>query len=121
VAAVSEGDGKRLVVLLGGRRVGVVVEDGHGRLSLSYDDEWRSSSDAVPVSLPMPLATRTHPDPTVRAFLWGLLPVSEQVLERWARTYQVSAGNPFGHPSPPTRLGEHLQHPGGRRRPARDR
>jgi serine/threonine-protein kinase HipA len=92
---VSDGNDKRLVVLIGGRRAGVVAEDGNGLLRLTYDDEWRRSSNAVPVSLSMPLASRAHDDSIVRAFLWGLLPDSERVLERWARTYQVSAGNPF--------------------------
>jgi serine/threonine-protein kinase HipA len=31
----------------------------------------------------------------VGAFLWGLLPDNEQVLDRWGRTYQVSPRNPF--------------------------
>lgn len=92
---MAESDGKRLVMLLGGHRVGVVAEDSRGRLSLTYDDEWRGSRESVPISLSMPLASRTHHDPTVRAFLSGLLPDSERVLERWARTYQVSTGNPF--------------------------
>ena len=43
----------------------------------------------------MPLAQPDHGDGPIRAFLWGLLPDNEQVLQRWARTYQVSAGNPF--------------------------
>jgi serine/threonine-protein kinase HipA len=43
----------------------------------------------------MPLAQRRHEDPVVRSFIWGLLPDNDQVLDRWARTYQVSARNPF--------------------------
>ncbi|MGY3424196.1 serine/threonine-protein kinase HipA [Bradyrhizobium sp. F1.13.4] len=33
--------------------------------------------------------------PAVQAFLWGLLPDNERVLERWARRFQVSARNVF--------------------------
>jgi serine/threonine-protein kinase HipA len=43
----------------------------------------------------LPVSRRTHPDAAVRSFLWGLLPDNEDVLERWARTYQVSPRNPF--------------------------
>src|SRR5687767_8063263 len=85
---------KLLVMLMAGRRIGEVSTDRDGRLKLVYDDDWRVSDDATPVSLSMPLAQKAHDDP-VRAFLWGLLPDSEQVLERWARTYHVSARNPF--------------------------
>jgi HipA-like protein len=76
---------KLLVMLMAGRRIGEVSTDRDGRLKLVYDDDWRVSDDATPVSLSMPLAQKAHDDP-VRAFLWGLLPDSEQVLERWART-----------------------------------
>jgi len=85
---------KNLIVLMGGRRVGVVEQIG-GRLTLEYDEEWRSAQDATPLSLSMPLVRRTHEDPIVRPVLWGLLPDNERVLERWARDYQVSAGNLF--------------------------
>ncbi len=86
---------KRLVVLLGGRQTGLVTEGTDGRLSLTYDDDLRHLSDQTPLSLSMPIIARTFADPIVRAYLWGLLPDSEQVLERWARDYQVSARNPF--------------------------
>jgi serine/threonine-protein kinase HipA len=92
---VPEAAEKRLVVLTAGKRVGVIVEGGDGRLSLEYDEQWRVAREATPLSLSMPLARRAHPDAVVRPFLWGLLPDNERVLERWARTYRVSAGNPF--------------------------
>lgn len=86
---------RTLVVLIRGHLVGVIDERGAGQLSLNYDDGWRSRDDATPLSLSMPLRRRAHPDATVRAFLWGLLPDNERVLERWARAYQVSARSPF--------------------------
>jgi serine/threonine-protein kinase HipA len=92
---MTEPRDKVLMIVIDGRRAGAVTEGTDGRLTLTYDDAWRASAAATPVSLSMPLARRTHDDPTVRAFLWGLLPDNEQVLERWARTYQVSARNPF--------------------------
>jgi serine/threonine-protein kinase HipA len=85
---------KLLVVLISGQRAGSIAEDG-GRLRLAYDDGWRNDPASTPLSLSMPLVAASHGDRIVRAFLWGLLPDNEQVLDRWARGYQVSARNPF--------------------------
>ncbi|MET7422404.1 type II toxin-antitoxin system HipA family toxin [Dactylosporangium sp. NPDC005555] len=87
--------GKSLIVLMAGRRVGVLTQADNGRLALEYDEDWRFARNATPLSLSMPLARRIHEDPVVRPVLWGLLPDNERVLERWARDYQISAGNPF--------------------------
>lgn len=86
---------RTLVVLMAGKRVGAVTQGDGGRLAFEYDELWRDYRHATPLSLSMPLANRIHNDAAVRPFLWGLLPDNERVLERWARTYQVSAGNPF--------------------------
>jgi serine/threonine-protein kinase HipA len=43
----------------------------------------------------MPLAQAEHGHAAVSAFLWGLLPDNDRVLERWARAYRVSPRNPF--------------------------
>lgn len=86
---------KTLIVLLYGHRAGTVTQGSGGRLTLAYDEAWQASKTATPVSLSMPLARRAHDDPKVRAFLWGLLPDNEQVLDRWAQDHQVSARNPF--------------------------
>lgn len=91
---MPEPAGAALVVLMDGRVVGEVVQSS-GRLAFTYDDGWRDDPGATPLSLSLPLATRSHGDGPVRAFLWGLLPDSEQVLERWARSYQVSPRNAF--------------------------
>ncbi|MCP2324874.1 serine/threonine-protein kinase HipA [Hamadaea flava] len=84
-----------LVVVMRGRRVGELKQDDRGRLALRYDSEWRAAEDSTPLSLSMPLSEAEHEDQVVRAFLWGLLPDNEAVLERWAQVYQVSARNPF--------------------------
>jgi serine/threonine-protein kinase HipA len=86
---------KTLVVLIDGLVVGNVTEEPDGRLRLTYADSWRDRLGATPLSLSMTLGQRVHGDSVVRAFLWGLLPDNEQVLDRWARSYQVSARNPF--------------------------
>jgi serine/threonine-protein kinase HipA len=86
---------RELTVLLGGRVAGVVTQGDGGGLSLDYDPAYQASADALPVSLSMPLTTRTHPNAVVRAFCQGLLPDNDSVLDRWGRDFQVSPGNPF--------------------------
>lgn len=84
-----------LVALLDGREVGRVRNDARGRLIFVYDNDWRQAEGAYPLSLSMPLAAEEHGPSAVQAFLWGLLPDNERVLERWARKFQVSARNVF--------------------------
>lgn len=86
---------KTLTVLIEGSEAGHVNEGSGGRLDFSYLPEWQENPGATPLSLSMPLARRSHGDAVLRPFLWGLLPDNERVIERWARTYQVSSRNPF--------------------------
>ncbi|MBO0868988.1 MAG: HipA N-terminal domain-containing protein [Micromonosporaceae bacterium] len=88
-------DGRRLVVLLEGQIAGQITVDGAGRFVLVYDAAWRRHFSHTPLSLSMPVSQGEHGDAPVRAFLWGLLPDNERVLDRWAQTYHVSARNPF--------------------------
>src|ERR1700720_1388946 len=84
-----------LVALLGGIEVGRVHRDKRGRLTFVYDQAWRAAPDAYPLSLSMPLAAQEHGSGALEAFLWGLLPDNELVLQRWAQKFQVSARNAF--------------------------
>jgi serine/threonine-protein kinase HipA len=84
-----------LVTLLGDTEVGRVRRDRHGRLSFVYDEKWRRARRAYPTSLSMPLALAEHGHRVVDAFLWGLLPDNELIIERWARRFQVSARSAF--------------------------
>lgn len=84
-----------LIALLNGRTMGSVQRDRQGRLSFRYDDNWRISTDAIPISISMPLTALEHGNKPISSFLWGLLPDNEAVLDRWARNFQVSARNPF--------------------------
>jgi serine/threonine-protein kinase HipA len=83
-----------LVVLLDGRPVGHVVQAATARLRFSYDEAWRSDDDGYPLSLSMPLTAAEHDHAATSAYLWGLLPDNERVLDRYARTFGVSARNP---------------------------
>jgi len=84
-----------LITFLGGKIIGRVCRRTAGRLSFAYEQAWRDAHDAYPLSLSMPLAARDHDHKVVEAFLWGLLPDSEQILERWARKFQISPRNVF--------------------------
>jgi serine/threonine-protein kinase HipA len=86
---------RELVVLLDEREVGRIQSDARNRLTFAYGDEWRSGEGANPLSLSMPLAAKEHGRVVVEAFLWGLLPDNERVLDRWAAKFQVSARNVF--------------------------
>jgi len=84
-----------LLALLNGRQIGRVHRDKRGRLSFVYAADWREAPEAYPLSLSMPIAAAEHGHPPIEAFLWGLLPDNEAILDRWARRFQVSARNPF--------------------------
>lgn len=83
-----------LLVLLEGREVGLVRQK-NGRLTFTYDNQWRNAPGAYPLSLSMPLAATEHPHSAIDPFLWGLLPDNELVLSRWAKNFQVSPRNAF--------------------------
>ncbi|HSO31891.1 MAG TPA: type II toxin-antitoxin system HipA family toxin [Labilithrix sp.] len=85
----------QLVVFLGDYRVGQLTREARGGLSFAYDDAWRDDPDAYPLSVSMPLARQVHGGALLEAYLWGLLPDNEAILEGWARRFKVSARNPF--------------------------
>lgn len=87
---------RSLSVLLGGRHVGHVSQDPHGRFRFDYDEEWRHRPRSTPLSLSMPLTIRSHPNDVIEPFMWNLLPDSDQVIKRWAGEHHVSPRNPFG-------------------------
>ncbi len=84
-----------LVVLLGDDVVGRLSSGAGGKLAFTYDDAWRRDPNAYPLSVSMPLAARDHGGVAVAAYLWGLLPDNEVILEAWAKRFQVSARSPF--------------------------
>lgn len=115
-----------LVVLLGDAIAGELTRSRDGRLAFAYADDYRARTEPTPVSLSMPPSVRRHPDSVVTPWLWGLLPDSEAVLDRWSRRFHVSLASPFGLLAspvgldcagavafvPPDRVREHLDHRG---------
>lgn len=87
---------KELMALMDGRKMGRVVQGGNGKLTFVYDEHWRASEKAYPLSLSMPLALAEHPHEKIDPFLWGLLPDNQGVLDRWGEEHHVSARNSFG-------------------------
>lgn len=83
-----------LVALLDGNEAGR-VHNHRGRLTFIYDDEWRNAAEAYPLSLSMPLTAKEHTRAVIEAYLWGLLPDNDRVLDRWAAKFHVSARNAF--------------------------
>jgi serine/threonine-protein kinase HipA len=83
-----------LEAIFDGRRVGRISYK-RDRLRFEYDPAWSEDRGTFPLSLSMPVTQREHDDAVVRPFLSGLLPDNAEVLRRWGRRFQVSAGNPF--------------------------
>ena len=63
-----------LLALLDGRETGRVARDVRGKLSFTYNEEWRNADNAYPLSLSMPLALERHGNDKIDPFLWDLPP-----------------------------------------------
>lgn len=83
-----------LAVVMSGRVAGW-VRRARGRLAFSYEDTYRESPDATPLSVAMPLQEREHPHGRIAPWLDGLLPDDVAVRQRWARQFHVDASSPF--------------------------
>ncbi len=84
-----------LVVVADRRIMGEIRRDRRGRLTLVYDDRWRSMDAAYPLSLSMPLVVAEHEHARIEPWLWGLLPDNEVILARWGQRFHVSPRNAF--------------------------
>jgi serine/threonine-protein kinase HipA len=84
-----------LIVLADGRVMGEIRRTRAGRVTFVYDDDWRASGNAYPLSLSMPLVVAEHEHGRIEPWLWGLLPDNEAILARWAQRFQVSPRNAF--------------------------
>ena len=65
-----------------------------GALRFKYADQYRQRGTPTPLSVSMPVEISEHADHVVGPWLAGLLPDNENVLARWARTFQVG-NSPF--------------------------
>ena len=69
---------KELLVILDGQVTGRVVRDMRGRISFTYEDNWREAEIAYPLSLSMPLALSRQGHGKIDPFSWGPLPDNQQ-------------------------------------------
>lgn len=83
-----------LSVIANSQKLGEVTQHGK-RLSFRYAVSWQESPSAFPLSISMSLAKNEHPHETIDAYLWGLLPDNNAVLEQWGKRFQVSSRNVF--------------------------
>lgn len=84
-----------LRVLIDGNLVGTVgVARAGGRLSFTYETNWRESAQRYALTLSMPLADTEYRHRAVLSYLWNLLPENPAVLQRWGQQFHVSAANP---------------------------
>lgn len=84
-----------LFVLLGEHDVGRLTRDNAGSLTFEYEAAWLADESAYPLSISMPLTQTRHSGDVVAAYLWGLLPDNEIILDGWAKRFKVSARDPF--------------------------
>jgi len=83
-----------LHVLLAGNEIGLIRQS-KGKVTFAYHEGWRQNPRALPLSLSMPLVKSEHDTRAVEAYIWGLLPDNDRILDRWAKRFQVSPRNPF--------------------------
>ncbi len=86
---------KELRVLVNDRELGAILQSANGRLRFVYDDEWRESIDAFPLSLSMPLGVAEHGHTIITNYLWGLLPDRPSALAAIASSHAVSVRSAF--------------------------
>jgi serine/threonine-protein kinase HipA len=86
---------QELIAIIEGREMGCVTRADTGKLSFTYDEQWRNDPDAYPLSLSMPLPLAGHGHAKIDPFLWGLLPDNSNILDQWGRRFHVSPRNAF--------------------------
>ena len=76
----------QLFVLLAGRVAGTLNRgETAGSYTFSYDEDWRHDPEAFPLSLSLPLASRTHGGPRVSYYLRALLPSLQTLYNAYQR------------------------------------
>jgi HipA-like protein len=81
-------------VKLSGKLVGVIEEDA-GQTVFTYSPDWLSQSDAVPVSLTLPLRAEPYISQGLHPFFENLLPEG-WLLDVTTKKLKISKNDPFG-------------------------
>lgn len=85
---------KTLQVYMHAHKAGMLVQDGTGLLSFTYDQSYLQQPGAIPLSFSLPLKEAQFNNTQCRGFFSGLLPESE-VREVVAKNLGISAKNDF--------------------------
>jgi serine/threonine-protein kinase HipA len=83
------------IVCLDGQRVGLLVETDETHTRFTYDAEWLDRSDAVPVSLTLPLRAEAHDSRGLHPFFENLLPEG-WLLQLSTTKLKIPADDAFG-------------------------
>lgn len=86
---------KQLHALMNGQKVGILEKLRGGGMAFSYDDEWLSSQRRRPISLSMPLSSRSYTGNEVYNYFDNLLPDNPAVRERIMAKFSVPVDHPF--------------------------
>lgn len=92
-----------LAVFLAGELAGTISRDRRG-LRLDYDPHYAARSNAVPLSLSLPMSDAAHTGERVSGWLDGLLPANENIRRRWASRHSARSHGPFDLLSTPVGL-----------------
>ncbi|HQU41499.1 MAG: hypothetical protein B7Z74_00605 [Deltaproteobacteria bacterium 21-66-5] len=85
---------RHALVRLDGQPVGTLTEDGR-QVTFRYTDEWLLRTDAVPVSLTLPLRAQPYVTDGLHPFFENLLPEG-WLLELATKKLKVSKDDAFG-------------------------
>lgn len=86
---------RELLVLIDDVHAGTLSMSSSGSLSFRYTDGYAAAEGATPLSVNMPLSIRAYTRRVIEPWLWGLLPDRQEIRDRWAQLYRVSADSPF--------------------------
>lgn len=85
---------RKAIVRLDGQPVGILEEQDEGTV-FTYDSQWLSREDAVPVSLTMPLREEPYESKRLHPFFENLLPEG-WLLELATKKLKVAKDDEFG-------------------------
>ncbi len=85
-----------LHVYMDGVFCGQVIQSKSGDLRFTYDEGYRQSLGATPLSLSMPLSLPEHRKRVILPYLDGLITDNGSARQAMASRYNVSARSPFG-------------------------
>ena len=87
---------KELRVLFDEAPMGILTQTDGGQTQFQYNSSWLDDTTSTPMSLSLPIAEQPYRGARLENFLWGLLPDNDDVIQRWAKNFQVSPRNAFG-------------------------